>query len=96
MSNTLVSTDWSDKLYQDNGDAAKTYLHKKGDLESVSALCSVFKADYLGLTNLSSNDLSSLYKSIWPSMLIGKESVFNHLSNNDISTLKLAKVEIDK
>lgn len=98
VSNTITSTDWNDDIYLVNyGMDAQKYLNARGDSEAVSStLCLVFLANYLGLKESSADDLTALYKSIWPLMTIGNQHVFTKLGTGHITTQALGAIDISK
>lgn len=67
-------------------DKAKTYLNKRADVESVSKLGMIFIAEYLGLARLSSDQITSLYKAVWPMMIIDKRHVFSNVGQSNCAT----------
>lgn len=96
VSNSLTSTHWDDDLFKEiYGEPAKTYLFKKGDTESIGKLCMVFLANYLGLKQNKPEELIGLYKSILPSMTIGKKLVFAETSNTPSEALEIGEVDVN-
>lgn len=95
ITNTLTSTPWDDQIYYANyGDQAKTYLSKRADVESVSKLGMIFIAEYLGLARLSSDQVASLYKAVWPMMIIDKRYVFSHVGLSNCATFTEATYDV--
>lgn len=95
VSNSLTSTDWDDDYFKTAyGVPAKTYLNKKGDTESIGALCLIFLANYLGIKQNKPEELIGLYKSILPSKTIKKKRVFVDTSNTPSDALEIGEVDI--